>query len=120
MKVLEGQAGFTLIESLVALMIMSVAVTAAMYASSTASLHSLGLEQRVKATWTAQNNILSMQTWGEAFVGIGAKNWVVEIEHSSSDVPGMGRLMVSVKDEHEHYPLSVLHSVKKVEDESGS
>jgi general secretion pathway protein I len=57
MKFISKQAGFTLIEVLIALAILAIALTAAMRAASVATDSANETKLRTLATWIAQNRI---------------------------------------------------------------
>jgi general secretion pathway protein I len=56
--------GFTLIEVLVALVILAVALTAAARASSIATDGAIEVKERILATWIAQNRLAEYQARG--------------------------------------------------------
>ena len=66
------QHGFTLLESLVALAILAIAMTAVLRASGASTVHVEALRTRVLADWVAQNR-LAMQTVRGEYPGAGTQ-----------------------------------------------
>ena len=64
MKVPTRHTGFTLIEILVAVVILAVALAATMRAASVATDGALETRQRVLATWAAENRIAELRARG--------------------------------------------------------
>src|SRR5665647_926391 len=54
---LNPQAGFTLLESLIALAILAIALAAVLHATSASTSHVDALRQRLLADWVAQNRL---------------------------------------------------------------
>ncbi len=61
MRLSSKQTGFTLLEVLVALVIIAIALSAATRASNIATDSALKMKQRMAATWVAQNRLAEVR-----------------------------------------------------------
>lgn len=97
------QQGFTLIEVMVALLVVAVALSAlsqtlAMFVNQQASL-----PERTYAGWIAQNRLTELQhSVGDEVelktkITLGAQDWQTEISLEPTPIPGMMRATVEVR-----------------------
>lgn len=105
---IRTMAGFTLLEVMIALTIFA---TLAITISSTASQavsNALYLEEKVLATWVAENTLTELriqtraaqalppQTETKDTLEMGSREWVVKTAVEKTDFPGIQRVTVSV------------------------
>lgn len=97
-------AGFTLLEVLVALVIVGTALGAGLRAVGSLSANSSGLRTAMMATWSAENRLVQIRL-GKEFPAIGKRTFecpqgdlplVCEEEVLSSPNPALRRIEVSV------------------------
>jgi general secretion pathway protein I len=101
---MNPQRGFTLIEVLVALLIMALAFAAMLRASGLAAENSINLRQRMLAGWMAENRMAWLQStrvwpalgrtsgnWSE-----DGRNWVWQQQVSVADQPRMRRIELRI------------------------
>jgi general secretion pathway protein I len=97
------QRGFTLIEVLVALLIVAVALAALSQTLAVLTQQQGGLEQRLYAGWIAQNRLveLTMSLDGEietqTEVEMAGTTWQTELSLEPTPIPGMMRATLEVK-----------------------
>jgi general secretion pathway protein I len=103
-KALPRAAGFTLIETIVALLIVALGMTAVYMQLNLAATDSVYLREKTLASWIGSNRVteLSLQTdWPEPgdseddieFAGL---DWHLDIEVSATEVENLRRVDVSV------------------------
>ncbi|TFW22149.1 type II secretion system protein GspI [Massilia arenosa] len=104
MRPLRAQRGFTLLEVLVALVIVATALGASIRAVGSLTSNSAGLRAGMMATWSAENRLVQVRLNHE-FPGVGKRSFacpqgdlhlVCEEEVLSSPNPRLRRIEVSV------------------------
>ncbi|GAB6069255.1 hypothetical protein JCM30760_03520 [Thiomicrorhabdus hydrogeniphila] len=97
-----GQAGFTLIEVMVALAIVAIALSAVSRSLGVTVSNQSHLESRVIATWVAENAIVQQQiapgsnNTNKQTVDMLNRQWSVETETESTFISDIFRLSVKV------------------------
>ena len=106
-----GDAGFTLIEVLVALVILAVAA-AGLIAAAEAHVDQIrGLEARAAAQWVAENRIVELTVSKElepapsGSVDMLGRSWAVSLARRQTDDPALRAMTISVAPEGEPEPL---------------
>jgi general secretion pathway protein I len=106
MRACSRQAGFTLLEVLVALVIVGTALGASMRAVGSLATNSAGLRTAMMATWSAENRLVQIRLARE-FPGVGKRSFecpqgdlklVCEEEVLASPNPLLRRVEVGVYD----------------------
>lgn len=117
MRTKAKQAGFTLIEVMVALLIVAVALAALSQTLALMTQQQSGLTERVYASWVAQNRLVELQhSFGREIEKqtktdmLGA-SWSSELQLDSTAIPGMMRSTLEVKLEGQDYPAVRLVTV---------
>lgn len=111
------QKGFTLIEVLIALVIVAVALSALSNTIGQYVFNQTGLKERVVATWVAQNRLVELQSGLLDSVDKNQKVemmgvvWQTELKTSPTLVPGVVRADLSVRLEGNLRPILTLSSV---------
>lgn len=98
----KPQAGFTLIEVMVALVIIAVALSAASRSMGVTASNQAYLETKMMATWVAEDVIIQQQLQGQASeqkfeVEMFDRAWEVELSSSPTFIPQIYKLSVQVK-----------------------
>lgn len=94
---MRDDSGFTLIEALVAMAVLSVGAVTLLTAAERHSALSFGLAERVVARWAAENRLvaaqvgLPFQSPSEPMMG---RDWPVEVEIEATADPDLRRLDV--------------------------
>ncbi len=102
MKSERRNNGFTLVEVLVALAVAAIALTALTQAGGRYLETQAGLEQRMAATWLAQNEIVRLQSGLQQTlkenieVDYAQRRWIIRTAQQQTPVPGMVQLRVAV------------------------
>ena len=96
------QAGFTLIEVMVALVIIAVALAAASRSMGITTSNQGHLESRMLATWVAEDAIIEQQIQGlpsqeSLNKAVFGRSWQVEFATTPTFIPEIYKLSVSVK-----------------------
>lgn len=114
---MRQQRGFTLIEVLVALMIMALAFAALLRASGLAADHSARLRLSLQAGWIAENQLAELKA-GRSQPAPGLqrgvlhenqRDWLWEQQISLSDDPGLLRVEIRIlASEQPRYQLAQL------------
>jgi len=100
------QSGFTLLEVLVALVIVGTALAAGLRAVGSLTSNSAGLRASMMATWSAENRLVQIRI-GREFPAVGKRNFpcpqgnlnlICEEEVLTSPNPLLRRIEVSVFD----------------------
>ena len=106
-----GEEGFTLIEVLVALVILAVAA-AGLIAAAEAHVDSIrGLEARAAAQWVAENRIIELIVSSDPeprlseTVEMLGQSWTVTLARRQNDDPELQAMTISVTQEGEPEPL---------------
>ena len=96
--VADHQAGFSLIETLVALTVLSVSATAILSATETHTRAVSAVTERRVASWVAQNALVSVSLAAAAQdrVRMGSTDWNVAIARVSTRDPDLARVDISV------------------------
>ena len=106
MQTLRKPSGFTLLEVLVALVIVGTALVASLRAVGSLTSNSAGLRAAMMATWSAENRLVQIRLEHE-FPGVGKRSFecpqgdlklVCQEEVLASPNPRMRRVEVSVYD----------------------
>ena len=110
-----GQEGFTLVEVLVALVILAVAA-AGLIGAAEAHVDSIrALEDRAAAQWVAENRIAEITVSRDpspaprASVQMLGRSWSVEVAQRPSDDPELQAMTVSVATEERPEPLVTMN-----------
>jgi general secretion pathway protein I len=112
-----GQRGFTLIEAVVALLIVALGMMAVYTQLNQYATTAIYIEEKTLASWIATNRLteLSVQsTWPELGdeeeeIDYAGRPWVLALEVTETDVPNLRRADVSVSLADD--PERVLHTV---------
>ena len=106
-----GEEGFTLIEVLVALVILAVAA-AGLIAAAEAHVDTIrGLEARAAASWVAENRIVELTVAKELEPSLSetadmlGQSWAISLARRQSDDPELQAMTISVAPEGEPEPL---------------
>lgn len=109
-----NEEGFSLIEALVAMLVLAVA-SAGLIRASEAHVDTIGrLEQRSAAEWVAQNRLVELGLPGalpanaENDVAMLGQTWHVSVRVKASEDPDLRRATVSVTEKGKAEPLVVL------------
>lgn len=100
---MRGEQGFTLIEALVALLILAIASAGIIGAIETQVDTTRGLEQRAAALWVAENQLAELRLAGRAPAAAGATvemlgaPWQVTVTPRSSDDSDLRLVEVAVR-----------------------
>lgn len=98
----SSQTGFTLIEVMVALVVVSVSLVALTHTLGNFVYQQSGLQERTAATWVAQNRLIESQFSGgetlekrqqETLLGI---EWQTELSTEPTLIPGIIKAELSV------------------------
>lgn len=95
--------GFTLIEVMVALVIIAVALAAASRSMGITASNQAYLENKMLATWVAEDVIIQQQLQAQAGeqnfkVEMFNRTWEVELSSSPTFIPQIYKLLVQVKE----------------------
>lgn len=107
-----AEQGFSLIEALVALLILAIAA-AGLVRAAEAHVDSIrGLERRAAAQLVAQNRLAELALpgggAGTSSVEMLGERWTVAVVESATDDPDLAKLAVSVADPRDGNPLVTL------------
>lgn len=108
-----SEQGFSLIEALVALLVLAIAA-AGLVRAAEAHVDSIrGLERRAGAQLVAQNRLAEIGLPGESGTGPAAvemlgQRWNVSVEEKPTDDPDLSKVVVSVSDGLDKVPLITL------------
>lgn len=109
-------SGFTLVEVLIALLIVTLGIAAAIQASGQSANNQIRLKEKTLAHWVAQNQLTELRL-NEAFPSLGKDNgsmdmggerWRWEMETKATDAPNVRRVEISVKREDGDEPITDL------------
>lgn len=110
MKLGNVQQGFTLIEVMIALAIVSIALAALTQSMGVTVLNQSQLESRIVATWVAEDELVKQHVLAGQKNKQGAtseqtirveqlgREWSVELRSESTTVPGIQKRLVIVSD----------------------
>ena len=99
---MSGQTGFSLIEALVALMILALSATALIGATEAYVGRVRGLEDRAAAQWVAENLLTELQIDRSARaiqsrdVTMLGRPWTARVEYSPTSDPDLSRVTILV------------------------
>jgi general secretion pathway protein I len=119
MRAHTRSAGFTLLEVLVALVIVGTALGASLRAVGSLAANSAGLRMSMMATWSAENRLVQIRL-GHEFPAVGKRSFdcpqgdlklVCEEEVLASPNPLLRRVEVSVKDSDDRRILKLVQLV---------
>ncbi len=109
------QAGFTLIEVLIALVVAAVALAALSRALGITATNQGNLSQKVAATWVAQDVLLQKQLFPTSetpkTITQSGRQWQIELDSSPSLMPNYQQVRVVVKAEKEDAVAASLASI---------
>ena len=97
-------AGFTVIEALIAMAILAVSALALIGVSETQVARIDGLETRAIAGWVAENKLAELDisgaspTQSDAPVAMLGRNWTVGVEFTDTADPDLKRVTISVSE----------------------
>lgn len=97
------QQGFTLIEVMVALLIVAVALAALSQTLGVFVNQQASLPERTYAAWVAQNRLIELQnSVGDEIemkssATLGGQDWQTEIDLQPTPIPGMMRATIEVR-----------------------
>ena len=105
MRGCAGQRGFTLIEVLVAMTILSLSLLAAVKVASEVSISAIQLQDKTYAQWVALNKVAEMRlqtTWpspgkSDGNTELAGRSWHWAMEVKNTEDRSVRRLDVSVK-----------------------
>jgi len=110
MKPINCQQGFTLIEVMIALAIVSIALAALTQSMGMTVLNQSNLESRIVATWVAEDELVKQHVLsGQADSQAGTsgastkveqlgREWSIELRSESTTFPGIQKRLVIVTD----------------------
>lgn len=108
MKTRPYASGFTLLEVMIALTIFAALAVTISSTASQAVNNALQLEEKVLATWVAENALTQMriqtrssralppQTQSSDELEMAGREWVVKTDVEKTDFPGVVRITISV------------------------
>lgn len=105
----DAQAGFTLIEALVALSVLAVTATIMLSATESHSRNTIALTDRMIAHWVAQNRLVRLESGARnlpEIVGMAGGRWQVKTKISETTDSDLVRADVAVALDND--PSSVL------------
>jgi len=114
------EKGFTLIEVLIALVVVAVSLTALTVGLGNYVFQQAGLQERVVATWVAQNRLLEIQSTQDSdnatLDKIASENmlnadWQTEIATEKTLIPGLSKVTLTVKVNDSEQITTTLYSV---------
>ncbi len=94
----DGQGGFSLIETLVAMTVLAVSATAILSAAERHTQTVSAVTERMLASWVAQNSLVALEQGRQAatIVQMGHSEWLVRVETSATGDPDLSRIDISV------------------------
>lgn len=111
----RGEAGFTLIEALVALVILSLAATTLIGATESHIDRIRGLESRTVAQWVAENQLAEMRlahngpaVTRSATANMMGRDWRVRVVTTPTSDPALVEVEVTVSEPDSQSPLARL------------
>lgn len=111
------QSGFTLIEVLVALAVVAVALTALSRAMGLTVGNQSQLEERIVATWIAQDELTKLQMMSasreenrQTVTQLG-RTWVTEVDRADTLIPDIKKITLNVTLEGNETPSASLVTV---------
>jgi len=111
------QAGFTLIEVMVALAVVAVALAALSRAMGLTVNNQSLLEERIVATWIAQDELVKLQVVPQSRaeekqeITVFNRNWTTELTTEATLIPSIKKATMSVTAEGQDKPSASLVTV---------
>jgi len=111
------QNGFTLIEVLVALAVVSVALAALSRAMGLTVSNQAGLEERIVATWVAQDELVKLQVLpnsraeAKQEVTFLNRNWTTEMTTEDTLIPDVKKVTMTITEQGQTRPATSLVTV---------
>jgi len=107
-----SEQGFSLIEALVALLVLAIAA-AGLVRAAEAHVDSIrSLERRASAQLVAQNSLAELRLpggrAGSSTVEMLGQRWAVAVSETATDDPDLVKVAVAVSDARDHAPLITL------------
>ncbi|MEO1554853.1 MAG: type II secretion system minor pseudopilin GspI [Pseudomonadota bacterium] len=93
-----NQSGFSLIETLVAMTVLSVSATAILSATETHTHTVTAVTERTVALWVAQNSMIELEEGRKVpdTIRMGHMAWQVRADRAATNDPDLGRFDLSV------------------------
>ena len=108
----SDEAGFSLIEAMVALAVLAIATVGLMRTVESHIDSTSGLERRAAAMWVAENRLAELELEPRASAGeqveMMGQRWRVAVERRRTDDPEIERVRVNVFSANETTPLASL------------
>lgn len=106
----DDEAGFSLIEAMVALAVLAIATVGLMRTVETHIDSTRGVEQRTAAMWVAENRLaeLRLRAPSSEQVEMLGRQWRVAVEDRRTDDPEIRRVRIQVYAAGERSPLASL------------
>lgn len=106
----SGEAGFSLIEALVALAVLAIATVGLMRTVQSHIDSTRGLEQRAAAMWVAENRLAALEAGitDESQAAMLGQRWRVAVDRRATDDPEIERVRINVFAAGEKTPLASL------------
>ena len=111
------QRGFTLIEVMVALAVVSIALAALSRSMGLTVNNQSALEERIVATWIAQDELVKLQVMPESRaeqkveVTVLNRNWITEFTTEATLIPDIKKASMTVTLESQEKPSASLVTV---------
>jgi general secretion pathway protein I len=105
-----AEAGFSLIEALVALAVLAIATVGLMRTVESHIDSTRGVERRTTAMWVAENRLAELQSGipGTDQVDMLGQQWRIAVDRRRTDDPEIERIRISVFAGTEQSPLASL------------
>ena len=111
-----GERGFSLIEALVALLVLAIAAAALVRAAEAHVDSTRGLERRAAAEFVAQNRLAELGLPGApplpATVEMLGERWTVAVSEARTGDPDLVKVMISVSAASDREPLVTLEGFR--------
>lgn len=108
----RGDAGFSLIEALVALAVLAIATVGLMRTVESHIDSTRGVERRTTAMWVAENRLAELEIAGPSAAGeqveMMGQQWRVAVDRRRTDDPEIERVRIDVFATGENAPLASL------------
>lgn len=106
----QHESGFSLIEAMVALVVLAIATVGLVRTMETHIDSTRGMERRAAAMWVAENRLAELQLAAPAGspVELLGTRWRVDVARQGTDDPQLERVRIQVFAETETSPLATL------------